>query len=274
MTTLAGRTLSHYRLEARIGAGGMGEVYRGTDTRLNRPVAVKILPPDLLQDDDRRRRFTQEAKAASALNHPNIVTIYDADQADGNYYLTMEFLEGMPLDAILKKRGKLSPKDAVRMGIQISTGLQFAHERGIVHRDIKTANLFFTDSKLVKVMDFGLAKMVEEVRRATTVIGGTPYYMAPEQGAGDAVDHRADLYALGVTFYELLTGSVPFREGDVTFHHRHTAPPDPREAVPDLDTALAELVLHLLAKRPEDRVASAAIVRQRLQEIARTLAPS
>ena len=213
--------------------------------------------------------FLREAQSAAALNHPNIVTIYDADQADGNYYLTMECLEGMPLDAILKKRGKLSPKDAIRMGIQISTGLQFAHERGIVHRDIKTANLFFTRDRVVKIMDFGLAKMVEEVRKAATVIGGTPYYMAPEQALGERVDHRADLYAFGVTLFELLAGRVPFRDGDVTYHHRHTPPPALREFVPDAPAELVALVAKLMAKKPEQRPATTAEVTAALDALAK-----
>jgi serine/threonine-protein kinase len=156
-----------------------------------------------------------------------------------------------------------------KLGGQVARGLQYAHEQGVVHRDIKTANLFFTDKKTVKIMDFGLAKMVEEVRRSTTVIGGTPYYMAPEQSAGEQVDHRADLYALGVTFFELLTGSVPFKDGDVAFHHRHTAPPRVRDIAPGTPESLAELVAALLAKRPSARIKSAAEVVRRLAEIAR-----
>jgi tRNA A-37 threonylcarbamoyl transferase component Bud32 len=260
-----------YEILEEVGRGGMGIVFKARDRRLGRVVALKRLPDNLRNHPKAVDLFLREARAAAALNHPNIVTLFDAGQEGETYYITMELLEGMPLQKILKSRARLSASQVVRLGGQVATGLQYAHEQGIVHRDIKTANLFFTDSKLVKIMDFGLAKMVEEVRRATTVIGGTPYYMAPEQSAGDAVDHRADLYALGVTFYELLTGSVPFREGDVTFHHRHTPPPDPRAAAPDLPDALAELVLHLLAKRPEERVASASLVRQRLQEIARSL---
>ena len=122
-----------------------------------------------------------------------------------------------------------------------------------MHRDIKPANLFYTTDRMVKIMDFGLAKMIEEVRRSTTVLGGTPYYMAPEQSAGGPVDTRADLYALGVTFFELLTGRVPFSEGDVAYDHRHTPPPDPRDEVPDMPGDLTVLVLQLLAKEPEER---------------------
>jgi len=259
-----------YEILEEVGRGGMGIVFKARDRRLGRVVALKRLPDNLRNHPKAVELFLREARAAAALNHPNIVTLFDAGQEGETYYITMELLQGAPLQKILRQRKQLAAAHVAKLGGQVATGLHYAHEQGIVHRDIKTANIFFTDSKLVKIMDFGLAKMVEEVRRATTVIGGTPYYMAPEQGAGDAVDHRADLYALGVTFFELLTGTVPFREGDVTFHHRHTPPPDPREFVPDLPAALAELVLHLMAKRPEERVASAQEVRARLAEIART----
>ena len=164
------------------------------------------------------------------------MTVHDADQENGTYFITMELLEGDPLHVILRRAGRLSPRDCARLGVQICAGLEYAHERRIVHRDIKTSNLFFTRGKVVKIMDFGLAKMLEEVRRSATVIGGTPYYMAPEQAAGENVDARADLYALGVTFFELVTGNVPFREGDVVYHHRHSPIPDPRqraEGIPD-----------------------------------------
>jgi tetratricopeptide (TPR) repeat protein len=262
---------SRYEILAEIGRGGMGVVYQARDRRLGRTVALKRLPDNLRENPTAVQLFLREARAAAALNHPNIVTLFDADQEDGNYYLTMEFLDGLPLDKILSKRGRLSARDCIRLGAQIATGLQFAHERRIVHRDIKTSNLFFTRDRVVKIMDFGLAKMVEEVRRAATVIGGTPYYMAPEQATGENVDHRADLYAFGVTLYELLTGAVPFREGDVTWHHRNTPPPDPRSAVSDLPDALAELVLQMMEKDPAGRPASAAEVGSRLAEIGRSL---
>jgi serine/threonine-protein kinase len=212
--------------------------------------------------------FLREARAAAALSHPNIVTLFDADQeADGSYYLTMELLEGFGLDSVLQKRGKLTPRDAVRIGVQIAKGLQFAHEKGVVHRDIKTANLFFTRDRVLKIMDFGLAKMSEEVRKAATVIGGTPYYMAPEQAVGGNVDHRADLYALGVTLFELVTGSVPFRDGDILHHHRHTPAPDPRTLEPAVPEALALLVLKLMEKAPEQRPATTAEVVRALEQI-------
>jgi hypothetical protein len=256
-----------YEILAELGRGGMGVVSRARDLRLGRVVALKRLPDNLRNHPKAVQLFLREARSAAALNHPNIVTIYDAGQENGTLYITMELLEGTPLQEILKSRGRLTVRDTARLGIQIAKGLQYAHEHQIIHRDIKTGNLFFTSSKKVKIMDFGLAKMVQEVRRGATVIGGTPYYMAPEQSLGDAVDHRADLYALGITLFELATGCVPFTEGDIAYHHRHTPPPDPRDLIPDIPAALAELILHLIAKDPDDRCQSAQEVSERLQPL-------
>jgi tetratricopeptide (TPR) repeat protein len=260
-----------YEILEEVGRGGMGIVFKARDRRLGRVVALKRLPDNLRNHPKAVELFLREARAAAALNHPNIVTLFDADQEGETYYITMELLEGHPLQKILKTRGRFGARDAARLVTQVANGLQYAHDKGIVHRDIKTGNLFFTYGKVVKIMDFGLAKMVEEVRRATTVIGGTPYYMAPEQSQGGPVDHRVDIYALGVTLYEFLTGKVPFDDGDVAYHHRHTPPPDPREKVPELPAELAELVLHMLAKSPDDRCGSARRVAERLQAIAKTL---
>ncbi|MEX2208886.1 MAG: protein kinase [Myxococcota bacterium] len=268
-TTLPGASQSppvesRYELIEQIGRGGMGVVFRARDRRLGREVALKRLPDNLRDHPTAVELFLREARAAASLNHPNIVTVHDADQEDGTYFITMELLEGDPLHVILRRAGRLSPRDCARLGVQICAGLEYAHERRIVHRDIKTSNLFFTRGKVVKIMDFGLAKMLEEVRRSATVIGGTPYYMAPEQAAGETLDARADLYALGVTFFELATGNVPFREGDVVYHHRHSPIPDPRQRAEGIPDALAELILHLLAKDPEQRCASARDVAARL----------
>jgi tRNA A-37 threonylcarbamoyl transferase component Bud32 len=261
-----------YEILEEIGRGGMGVVFRARDRRLGREVALKRLPDHIRNHPKAIELFLREARAAAALNHPNIVTLFDAAQERDTLYITMELLRGSPLQKVLREKGRLLPGTVAKIGGQIAQGLQYAHEQGIVHRDIKTANIFFTDKKVVKIMDFGLAKMVEEVRRSTTVVGGTPYYMAPEQSAGEQVDHRADLYALGVTFFELLTGSVPFKEGDVAFHHRHTAPPHVRDVAPGTPEPLAALVEQLLAKRPGQRVRSASDVVRRLAEIARAAA--
>jgi tetratricopeptide (TPR) repeat protein len=256
-----------YQILDELGRGGMGVVYRARDTRLDREVALKRLPETLRDHPKAIQLFVREAQACARLNHRNIVTIFDTDQEDGNFFITMELLQGFPMNAIRRKKGKLAARDVAHIGLQVAEGLDYAHGQQIVHRDIKTANLFFTTERVVKIMDFGLAKMMEEVRRGTTVMGGTPYYMAPEQALGAAVDHRADLYALGVTLFELLTGSLPFSEGDVAYHHRHSAVPDPRERAPEIPAALAELVMHLMAKEAEGRCASAAEVRERLQSL-------
>jgi len=179
----------------------------------------------------------------------------------------MEMLEGTPLDAVARKHGALPPMVVAQLGVQIATGLHFAHRNKIIHRDIKPANLFLTRDRIVKIMDFGLAKMVEEVRKGATVIGGTPFYMAPEQGLGGHVDHRADIYALGITLFELSTGNVPFREGDVAYQHRHEDPPDPRSLADDLPDALAELILRMLVKDPAQRVGTAQEVEDRLRTL-------
>ena len=187
------------------------------------------------------------------LNHPNIVTLFDADEEDGHFFITMQLLAGGPLAALLARHGRLSSRDTILMGQQISEGLAYAHERGVVHRDIKPGNLFYTTDRRIVIMDFGLAKMLEDLRRTATVVGGTPYYMAPEQGAGGEVGTPADVYAFGVTLFELLTARVPFCDGDVAYAHRHTPPPDPRSHVSDVPEALARLILEMLDKDPAAR---------------------
>jgi tetratricopeptide (TPR) repeat protein len=258
---------SRYEILSELGRGGMGVVFQARDRRLGRIVALKRLPENLQNHPKAVQLFLREARSAAILNHPNIVTVFDAGQEGDILFMTMELLEGMPLQKILRARGQLTARDCARLGIQIAKGLQYAHENRIIHRDIKTGNLFFTNDKKVKIMDFGLAKMVQQVSRESTVIGGTPFYMAPEQSLGEAIDHRADLYSLGVTFFELVTGEVPFSEGDVAYHHRHTPPPDPRSFIENLPAAFAELILHLLAKAPDDRCESASEVIERLHPL-------
>jgi tetratricopeptide (TPR) repeat protein len=262
---------SRYELHEQVGSGGMGVVYRARDRRLGREIALKRMP-DSLKDHPRAvELFLREARAAAALNHPNIVTVYDVDVESGVYFITMELLAGSTLTDLLRARGRLLALDAVRLGLQVCSGLSYAHTHKIIHRDIKSSNLFLTEERVVKIMDFGLAKMLQEVRRGATVIGGTPYYMAPEQAAGESVDARADLYALGVTLFELVAGCRPFEEGDVTWHHRSTPAPDPRSKGADVPEALASLILALLAKAPADRPASADAVGRQLQAIAASL---
>ena len=257
-----------YEILEEVGRGGMAVVYRARDRRLGRVVALKRIADNLREHPQAVDMLLREARNAARLNHPNIVTVYDVDQDDDSYFITMEFLEGKALLGVLQRRGRFAPKRVVWLAKQVAAGLAYAHERGVVHRDIKTANLFFVVStQTLKIMDFGLARIVEEVRRRATVIGGTPSYMSPEQSQGLVVDGRADLYAFGVTLFELLTGTLPFQEGDLAEQHRSAPVPDPRERAVGLPDALAELVLHLLAKRSEDRPASAGEVFAKLRQI-------
>lgn len=260
---------TRYVIREEIGRGAMGVVYRAHDKRLDREVALKRMPENLREHPKAVEFFLREAQAVARLNHRNIVTLYDVDQEDDVFFLTMELLQGHPLNRILKGKGRIGPRDVAKLGLQVAAGLAYAHRQGVVHRDIKTANLFLTRDKIVTIMDFGLAKITEEVHQGSTILGGTPLYMAPEQASGEPVDHRSDLYSLGVTLFELVTGRVPFVEGDVAFHHRNTAPPDPRGVVRGIPDALADLVLALLAKDPAGRPGSADEAGTRLEQIVR-----
>src|SRR5687768_12530615 len=215
----AGSRLGPYTILSPLGAGGMGEVYRARDPRLGREVAVKVLPAELSRDADRLRRFEQEARAASALNHPNILTVFDTGSEDGTVYLVTELLEGETLRERLAG-GALPARKAIEIGIQIARGLAAAHEKGIVHRDLKPENLFLTRDGRVKILDFGLARLQRsDIGEAPTILTGTEPgvvlgtvgYMAPEQVRGQPADHRADVFALGAVLYEMLTGRRAFQ---------------------------------------------------------------
>jgi len=206
-----GTVVSHYRIIEKIGAGGMGEVYLAEDTELNRKVALKFLPSHLCQDADCRARFKREAQAAAKLSHPNIVTIYEVGEYNGRPFFAMEHLEGQTLRELIRQRD-IPLSQAVDIAIQLCEGLQEAHERGIVHRDIKPANIIIDKKERCKVLDFGLAAVKGEgriTRTGSTL--GTVHYMSPEQSRGEQVDHRTDLFSLGVVLYEMVAGQVPFR---------------------------------------------------------------
>ncbi|MBZ5611483.1 MAG: serine/threonine-protein kinase [Acidobacteriia bacterium] len=217
-----GRTVSHYAIVEKIGEGGMGVVYKARDTHLDRFVALKVLPPEKVADPERKRRFVQEAKAASALNHPNIVTIHDIDTADGVTFIAMEFVKGRTLDRLIRGKG-IVLNETLKHGVQIADALAAAHAAGIIHRDIKPANIIVTDTGLVKVLDFGLAKLTDPAesieagtRRSTGqkteegVILGTVAYMSPEQAEGKNVDARSDIFSFGSVLYEMTTGRRAF----------------------------------------------------------------
>src|SRR5664280_2248164 len=273
MPLSVGTKLGPYEVLAPVGEGGMGEVYRARDARLNRSVAIKVLPSAIASDPDRMRRFEQEARSIAALNHPNILAIHDVGVQDGTSYLVMEMLEGETLRERLD-RGPLPVRKAVEIGTQIAYGLAAAHERGIVHRDLKPENIFLTNDGHVKLLDFGLAKDtaastsassangVTAVTMRTTpgVVMGTAPYMAPEQVRGEAVDYRADIFSFGTVLYEMLSGKRAFG-GDASVETMNAIlKSDPAEI--DLTTVkispgLDRIVRHCLEKNPADRFQSA-----------------
>ncbi len=207
---MVGRTVSHYHVLEKLGKGGMGVVYKARDTRLERVVALKFLPPERVTDPERKRRFVREARAASALNHPNIITVYDIDQADGADFIAMECVSGRTLSQVIA--GKPLPvKDALGYAVQIADALIAAHRAGIIHRDLKPGNVMVTEDGRAKVLDFGLAKLTEVTAESTlTLVVGTAAYMAPEQAEGQAADARSDIYSFGALLYEMLAGRRAF----------------------------------------------------------------
>jgi Tol biopolymer transport system component/predicted Ser/Thr protein kinase len=286
---VTGTTISHYEILDKIGEGGMGQVYKARDVLLNRTAALKVLPADGAADvDDKRRRFVQEAQAASALNHPNIVTIYEVGEADGRDFIAMELIAGRPLDEVIG--GKALPLGkALAYAIQIADALAAAHAAGIVHRDLKPGNVMVADSGLIKVLDFGLAKLVTpgvsesdatrtvlqaSPKTAAGTILGTVAYMSPEQAEGKLIDHRSDIFSFGALLYETLTGRRAF-QGDSavsTLAAILTAEPAPLSgSAPDLPAELSRIVGRCLRKAPERRWQSIADVKIALEEFKQDL---
>ena len=208
---MIGRTISHYRILDKLGEGGMGVVYKAEDSKLERPVALKLLPAHLLGNEDIRKRFEREAKASAALSHPNVCTVHEIDEAGGKTFLAMELVEGESLDKKIA-RGPLKLDEALSIAQQIAKGLEAAHKRGIVHRDIKPENIMVGEDGHVTIMDFGLAQLTEASRLTKTdETVGTVAYMSPEQTEGSGTDHRTDIWSLGVVLYEMITGQQPFK---------------------------------------------------------------
>ena len=246
-----------YEVLEEIARGGMGIVYKARDTVLGRVVAFKVLGENLRDNETAVKYFLREARAAAALSHPNIVTVYDAGEQANEYYMAMEFVEGTTLKELIRRKGAL-PEEQVRyIAVHCCRALHYAHSKGLVHRDIKSGNVMITRDKSLKIMDFGLAKFVREYQKDHTQQVGTPFYMSPEQIIGGDIDHRADLYRLGCTIYECATGTVPFFKGDLGYHHVHTKPPSPRSVNPGLSKSLEKLILRMLEKDPADRFQSA-----------------
>jgi len=268
---MIGQTLGHYRIVEQIGSGGMGEVYRARDDRLARDVALKVIRPSSSNAQDRVRRFELEARAAAALNHPNIVAIYDVGVFEGNSYIVSELLEGQTLRERLSS-GPLPARQAADFGLQVAQGLAAAHEKHIVHRDLKPENLYVTKDGRIKILDFGIAKLVvldeEEgesaasmaTRTKSGIVLGTVAYMSPEQLRGKTVDHRADIFSLGAIIYEMLSGRRAFpgeTSVDTITAILKEEPPALADIRPDLPSALAPLVGHCLEKDPDNRFQSA-----------------
>jgi len=211
MADLTGKTILHYQILQKLGQGGMGIVYLAEDTKLDRKVAIKFLPGHIASNSDERQRFEIEAKAAAALNHPNIATVYAIEEVEDEMFIVMEYIEGMELKEKLEA-GKLDIDECITIAQQIARGLEAAHKKNIIHRDIKSANIMITATGQVKIMDFGLAKMqggIDLTQEHSTL--GTAAYMSPEQVRGDEVDQRTDIWSFGVVLYEMLAGEKPFR---------------------------------------------------------------
>jgi len=252
---LIGTRVAHYRILEKLGEGGMGVVYKAEDTKLHRTVALKFLPPDALATDDEKDRFVREARAAAALDHPNISTIYEINDDDSAMYISMAFIDGPSLKETID-RGPMKIDRALDIAVQVAEGLKAAHAKSIVHRDIKSANIMIAETGQAKIMDFGLAKLIgtRDPKERSTV--GTVAYMSPEQTRGDEVDVRSDIWSLGVVMYEMVAGLRPFR-GDYdqsVIYAIVNEEPEPLTALrTGVPMELERIVCKALAKKPKNR---------------------
>jgi predicted Ser/Thr protein kinase len=271
---MIGQAVKHYEVEELLGQGGMGVVYRARDTRLGRPVALKVLPPEFTRDQDRKNRFLQEARAAARVTHPAIAQVYDVDEGPEGLFIAMELVSGKTVKALVQER-ELDLLGALEIASQVALGLQRAHEEGVVHRDIKPENIVVTPDGHAKILDFGLAKLLEPTAPqapegishmetlAKTQAGfvlGTLRYMSPEQARGQAVDHRSDIFSLGIVLYEMVTGQLPFSGTTAldTLHAIAFEETRPMTALrANLPPSLQRVVTRCLRKRPQDRYADA-----------------
>jgi len=257
---LIGTFIGEYEIIGQLGIGGMGVVYRARQFNLAREVALKLLPPEYGRDNEYIERFLREARAAARLNHPNIVQVYDAGVYEGNYFFVMELIQGKNVGDIIRNETRISERDAIRMILQAALGLGFAHHAGIIHRDVKPENLILNEDGTVKICDLGLAKWgLSQVDKRITQMGmtiGTPFYIAPEQVRGVDVDHRADIYSLGASFYHMLTGKQPFEGSnyaEIMLSHLKKPFPDPRSIYPHLSDECVRLLQKMTQKQPDRR---------------------
>ena len=281
---MQGQNIAHYRIRQKLGEGGMGEVYLAEDTRLNREVALKVLPADVADNERRLQRFKREAQAVAALNHPNIVTIYSIEEAPDGHFMTMELVRGKSLDKLITGDG-LSIEKVIEIAEPLVRALSAAHQRGITHRDLKPANIMITDDGVVKILDFGLAKLStpddsdsgEMPTQTLTVEGavvGTVPYMSPEQVQGRAVDYRTDIFSLGIILYEMATGKRPFG-GSSSADHVSSILRDTPESVtrsrPDMPEQLGRIIGRCLEKEPELRYQAARDIETALEKIGQSV---
>lgn len=252
-----GARLDHYVIEQEIGAGGMGVVYKADDTLLDRVVALKVLPPRLCEQDDFLRRFSAEARLLARIQSPYVVTVHTLMEKDIGLVLVMEFLDGETLEQRLRRDGPLSVKEAIDVFDEASLGVEDIHQMGIVHQDLKPANIFLTADGGVKLLDFGVAKLMNEPRPDQTgTLLGTLLYISPEQIKGRAVDQRSDIYTLGITMFEAVTGRLPFeRKTNYALMHAHVqeSPPAPSKYQTEIPAELEKVILKAMAKEPERR---------------------
>ena len=289
---MIGRTLKHYTIEKLLGQGGIGVVYLARDTRLQRPVALKLLKPELVSDPNRKSRFLREARAAAALTHPAIAQVYDIDEDNGTTFIAMEYIDGRTVGRLIAD-AELDLMGATEIGLQIAQGLAKAHEAKIIHRDIKSDNIMVTREGYAKLLDFGLAKLVEfgqdipgepaEISRtltqeeAQTIAGavmGTINYMSPEQTRGQALDPTSDIFSLGIVLYEMVTGERPFK-GDSPLDTMHSIvfeePKPITEVRKNLPFELHRIITRCLRKRREDRYPNARSLAEDLKSLKHNL---
>jgi eukaryotic-like serine/threonine-protein kinase len=273
MNDLVGQTILHYKILEKLGEGGMGEVFKAQDTKLDRFVALKFLPSQLTASEDEKARFIQEAKAASAMNHPNICTIYSIEEFNGQLFIAMEFVEGKTLK---DKKDSLSEKQKLEIGIQVAEGLAAAHEKGIVHRDIKPENIMIRKDGIAQIMDFGLAKLYSDKNASRlTKVGttmGTLGYMSPEHVQGLDVDHRTDIFSLGVVLYELFAGESPFKgmHDTAVMYEIVNVNPEPVSSIkPEVNSEVDAIIFECLEKDPAERYQSAAEIARNLRRVKR-----
>src|SRR3954465_1040013 len=261
--------VSRYEITGELGKGAMGRVYKAVDPTIGRTVALKTMRLDVhgLETDEMLRRFKNEARLAGVLNHGNIVTIYDAGEQDGLFYIAMEYIEGITLHGVLNERKTLSPEEIINISKQICAGLDHAHHHGVIHRDVKPANIMLEPDGTAKIMDFGIAKSGGGLTSTGQVLG-TPNYMAPEQVRGHALDGRTDLFSFGVMLYEMTTGEKPFAGTNVTtiiYKIIHENPVPPRELDVTIHPGLDKVIMKALSKKPEERYQTGAELARELQ---------